>query len=214
MLKSQQEQLVAGLQELYKRMQNGLGWIGSPLEETSNGVPLTHDILERLGVLEPDVFEEDLTALQQRLTADGARFTQEQPSHDLHSDSVLSSIHKPVAQRPNVSNAFSLGLFLPTPPDQSHFPQNAQVIPPTTYSHIFPFSTITDLSLRWNTADDSIDFMNQFETSVMDSAMESDSFTQATLQEQFLLARINPCLTMEDPVGGEELQPYFNPTLV
>ncbi|KIW75101.1 hypothetical protein Z517_11872 [Fonsecaea pedrosoi CBS 271.37] len=85
MLESQQAQLVAGLQELYKRMQNGQGWTGAPLKESANGVPLTHDILERLGALKQDghssdVFEEDLTVLQQKLIADGAGFMQRQPS--------------------------------------------------------------------------------------------------------------------------------------
>ena len=63
MLENQQAQLVVGLQELYKRTQNGQGWTGAPLRETSQGLPLTHDILERLGALKQeghnttDVFE-------------------------------------------------------------------------------------------------------------------------------------------------------------
>lgn len=50
MLKTQQDLLVTGLQELYRRLNNGLGWIGPPSTLDKDGVPLVHDILERLGV--------------------------------------------------------------------------------------------------------------------------------------------------------------------
>lgn len=51
MLKSQQSQLVTGLQELYRRSQCGEGWTGPALKETVKGTPLTHDILQHLGAL-------------------------------------------------------------------------------------------------------------------------------------------------------------------
>ena len=52
MLEQQQRQLVAGIQELYKRTQSGLGWTGPSLKDTQDGNPLTHDILYALGALE------------------------------------------------------------------------------------------------------------------------------------------------------------------
>lgn len=118
MLESQQAQLVSGLQELYKRVQNGQGWTGNPLKENTQGQPLTHDILERLGALKQeghatnDSFEEDLSLLQQKLIADGAGFMQRAPSHDSHSDtSAPSPIYEPVAQRPHFSSPFTLNQF-------------------------------------------------------------------------------------------------------
>ncbi|KAF2011863.1 hypothetical protein BU24DRAFT_396490 [Aaosphaeria arxii CBS 175.79] len=47
-LEQQQAQLVAGLRELYSRLQCGQGWPGPPLSKAESGHPLTHDILDRL----------------------------------------------------------------------------------------------------------------------------------------------------------------------
>ena len=60
MLEQQQEKLVNALRELYNRMERNERWPGQPLERTNKGFPLTHDILERLGMLNlgPDENEE------------------------------------------------------------------------------------------------------------------------------------------------------------
>jgi hypothetical protein len=76
MLEQQQNKLVIGLQEMYALLVTGAGWKGSPLRESTNGHPLTHDILERLGVLHVDsnvgseAFEEDLVLLRQKLAVE------------------------------------------------------------------------------------------------------------------------------------------------
>ena len=57
MLERQHAQLIAGLQELYRRTQNGGGWTGPRLEVENLNQPLTHKILEALGVLQPDEWE-------------------------------------------------------------------------------------------------------------------------------------------------------------
>lgn len=72
MLEHQQSQLVAGLQELYRKLQAGECWPGSPLENADGGYPLTHDILERLDLLQSsqesstkqEGFRNDLSRLQ------------------------------------------------------------------------------------------------------------------------------------------------------
>lgn len=214
---------MAGLQELYKRTQNGQGWIGSPLKESGQGIPLTHDILERLGALKQDghatndVFEEDLTVLQQRLIADGAGFMQRQASHDSHSDSSAPSpIYEPVAQRPNFSHPFNHQQFPPTPPNQSPFPQNARAIPPTK-AQSYPHATNHQSNLSWNTHvsefDDSMDFINQFESPLTDPSVDLSAFPPSMFQDQ-MVAAINPCLTMKDWAGQEDLQRYFNPAMI
>ena len=58
MLELQHVQLIAGLQELYRRTQNDGGWTGSRLEVENYNQPLTHKILEALGVLQPEEWEE------------------------------------------------------------------------------------------------------------------------------------------------------------
>ncbi len=218
MLESQQAQLVSGLQELYKRSQNGQGWMGSPLQDSGTGVPLTHDILERLGALkqegQSDDFEEDLTVLQQKLIADGAGFMQRQASHDSHSDSSAPSpIYEPVAQRPNFSNPFDFSQYPPTPPNQSPFPQTARMIPTKAHSYAHAQS-----KLSWNTPisefDDSMDFINQFESPTMDSNIDMSSFPPTMFQQHMAPAVINPCLTMKDWAGQEDLQRYFNANMI
>ncbi|KAK7540688.1 uncharacterized protein J3D65DRAFT_548914 [Phyllosticta citribraziliensis] len=74
MLEQQQNQLVAGLRELYRRLQTGEGWPGLPLSDQQGGHPLTHDILERLDLLQPkdgngqyEPFEEDFARMEKRL---------------------------------------------------------------------------------------------------------------------------------------------------
>ena len=90
MLEQQQSQLVAGLQESYRRLQAAQLWPGGPLQE-SDGHALTHDILARLDILQPrsdgeiDVFEEAPERLQQRLLAHG------HGSHQTHRAGSVSS---------------------------------------------------------------------------------------------------------------------------
>lgn len=84
MLEEQQAQLVCGLREFYNQAINGHPWPGKPLPKVNNGYPLTHDILQRLGVLKPigiphasgqtARFEDDLALMQKRLLESGSGF--------------------------------------------------------------------------------------------------------------------------------------------
>ena len=57
LLERQHAQLTAGLHELYRRTQNGGAWTGFQLEAANHHQPLTHKILEGLGVLQIDDWE-------------------------------------------------------------------------------------------------------------------------------------------------------------
>jgi len=100
MLEQQQSQLVAGLQETYRRLFAVQAWPGPRLAE-HNGNPLTHDILARLELLEPkhdgsgemEAFEEDCKKLQQRLVTDGAPFVRRRGSISSESDHDQSHQH-------------------------------------------------------------------------------------------------------------------------
>ncbi len=59
MLERQHTELIAGLHELYRRIQAGERFPSPPLEPAYNGQPLTHKILEALGVLPSDEDWED-----------------------------------------------------------------------------------------------------------------------------------------------------------
>ena len=57
-LEHQHAQLIAGLQEFYRRAQNGDRWIGPRLEVVNHNQPLTHKILEALDMLQPEEWKE------------------------------------------------------------------------------------------------------------------------------------------------------------
>lgn len=221
MLENQQAQLVVGLQELYKRTKNGQGWTGSPLKEGSQGIPLTHDILERLGALKQEdqhnseTFEEDLHALQNRLIASGATMMQRESSHDGSSDSAPSPAYEPVQPRPMFSNPFSSNQYPPTPPSQSPYPQSASTLPQTK-SQTYP-QIATQSNLKWSTPisdfDEGMDFLNQYDSPMMENNVDFTSFPHHMFQEQLASAAINPYLTIKD-WNQEDFSRYVNPAMI
>ncbi|KAK2757872.1 hypothetical protein FQN54_004278 [Arachnomyces sp. PD_36] len=131
MLEQQQSQLVAGLQESYRILLSSSNWPGSPLKPSSNGHPLTHDILETLGALKSDgssgieQFEEDTSVLQKRLIAGGAGYMQRQDSSDGGSDSE----HSPTFPKPRSNNSLSAVC----PPTPGHSPSISYQQMPTQF---------------------------------------------------------------------------------
>lgn len=145
MLEQQQSQLVAGLQDIYRRLVAGQVWPGAPLSET-NGNPLTHDILARLDLLETkqdgsgelEPFEEDCQKLQQKLLSEGASFVARRGSFSSDSDhshihartSSRSSVHgTPVTapSQPLFDENFSFQTESPSPAVQSPAPKTVQM---------------------------------------------------------------------------------------
>ena len=222
MLENQQAQLVTGLQELYRRTQNGQGWRGPPLKDTTHGIPLTHDILEHLGALQQEghttgeSFEEDLSALQHRLIANGASMMQREPSHDGSSDSAPSPAYEPLQQKPHFTNPFPVHQFPPTPPNRSPFPQNARAVPQQKM-HSYPPVT-SHSNLAWNTPatdfEDGMDFISQYESPMMETGMDFSSFPAHLYHDQMNSSAINPYLTMKEWPGQEEMQRYVNPAMI
>lgn len=119
MLEQQQAWLVHGLQELYRRTADNQGWPGEPLKCESNGHPLTHDLLTRLGALDQskgDHFEENPDTMQQKLWRQKpAAQMQRQDSSDASSDGAQSPV---ASTRFSVSDTFGRQLP-PTPPSFS-----------------------------------------------------------------------------------------------
>ncbi|KAJ9602021.1 Fluconazole resistance protein 1 [Cladophialophora chaetospira] len=123
LLEIQQQQLIKGIQKLYQYMKKETAWIGAPLKETNDGRPLTHDILERLGVMEPEdltsrhAFEADLEVLQQKLSrACEGDLTIQQASSDALSHGSHHYISQPVPRTTHLptwwNNSRSLDLGL------------------------------------------------------------------------------------------------------
>lgn len=151
MLEQQQAQLVAGLQETYRRLVDANVWPGKPLSEAS-GQPLTHDILARLDLLEPkndgsgehEHFEEDCQKLQQRLISEGASFIARRSSISSESDHGLprkhartsshSSVHStpiPTSTAPIFDEKFTFHQSAsPTPVSHSPVPKFSQMRSP------------------------------------------------------------------------------------
>lgn len=99
MLEQQQGQLVAGLQETYRRLLAANLWPGPELDERE-GHPLTHDILSALDILQHkldgsvEMFEDDTEKLQQRLLAHGAPYMHRRGSISSDSDHSTTHSHK------------------------------------------------------------------------------------------------------------------------
>ncbi|KAF2470280.1 uncharacterized protein BDR25DRAFT_303827 [Lindgomyces ingoldianus] len=141
MLEQQQAQLVAGLRELYSRLQSGQGWPGQPLREAQGGHPLTHDILERLDLLHSssdsnsnyEGFEEDCGRMQQKLLEQGAPYTHRRGSVSSDSEHGHSSSSSyggtPTTKTLSFNEHFSRNNAPPTPPMNSPFPRQSQITP-------------------------------------------------------------------------------------
>lgn len=156
MLEQQQGQLVAGLQETYKRLKNARAWSGPALTEHS-GHPLTHDILSALNLLEArhdstgqaESFEEDCQKLQSRLVAEGAGYVQRRGSissdsdHSQHEQHYPTSVSTPTHNKPPVFRenfAFSASA---SPVTQSPVQRQRQSYPP---AHSTPLQQSSPLS--------------------------------------------------------------------
>jgi hypothetical protein len=143
MLEQQQTQLVAGLRELYSRLQGGQSWPGQPLREAQSGHPLTHDILERLDLLHStgdgsnnyEGFEEDCNRMQRKLLERGAPYTHRRgsvssDSEHGHTSSSSSYGGTPVTKSIPYNDSFARHNAPPTPPMNSPFPRQSQIVSP------------------------------------------------------------------------------------
>lgn len=87
MLEKQQAQLVAGVQELYRRLKSTGAWDTPAMTDTTQGVPLSHEILAQLGILDRESSPEpkhskDIEAPQGKLPSNDILSTQhELPVH-------------------------------------------------------------------------------------------------------------------------------------
>jgi len=218
MLENQQAQLVQGLQELYRRAQTREGWIGSPLKETSQGVPLTHDILERLGALKQDGdndtrFEEDLNAIRHRLIANGAGLMQRDTSPDGDSDVAQSPMFDQFPQKATgFGEPFALNSFPPTPPSQSPYPRSINTVPSkfATYPRLNIDQLGSGPALHphqtWNSTaaglDDTVDFLAEVEPPSF------DAFTP-------MFSQIPPLGTIHPAMSMKSMETdYINPSYI
>jgi hypothetical protein len=108
MLLEQQSWLVHGLRELYRRSVEGEGWSGDLLKPETNGHPLTHDILTRLGVLDRSKGE----------------YFGETTDHTLRQSSSHDTLepHSPLTYSSFSSDTLSHREMPPTPPDVNTSP--------------------------------------------------------------------------------------------
>ncbi|KAL2039534.1 hypothetical protein N7G274_007806 [Stereocaulon virgatum] len=121
MLEQQQEKLVNATRDLYIRAVKGETWPGAPLQTTTKGYPLTHDILERLGLLklgpqDEGGFEEDTERLRQNMMR-----TIKQEENQYPTPTTVQSDFSPAESpiydlTPNSFDAMPRTPFQPTPP--------------------------------------------------------------------------------------------------
>lgn len=167
MLEQQQGQIVAALQEMYRRARQKSVWDGKPLDEGNDGNPLTHDILVALNIVSPghtEKFEEDTERMQANLLANGAELAPRRSSvssvsdHSLHDRVRVPSLQKlqvqprPVVikQEPNVRSAAS-SPFVQSPVQTSTRTHDSKPTSRNAYSHRepMPASSPGDFTPGW-----------------------------------------------------------------
>ena len=131
MLERQNGQLSAGLQELYRRAQNCRSWTEPRLEFGDHNQPLTHKILEVLGVLHPDD-REDMEHVNHDWQSSEP---QEQDGNDW--DWMYSAMDSSPTQAE----------FSPNSPTQIAFPQSAIMSKRQSKAHSSLASTAQTLSM-------------------------------------------------------------------
>lgn len=203
MLEQQQMQLVNGLQELYARIISSRGWEGAPLQNSSNGHPLTHDILERLDALRIDGhvdsarFEEDPEVLQKRLISEGALSMQRQESMDSDSAHDQVSLREDTSPKPFFTDTFPpLNIqFPPTPP--VHSPAAAFTNSPTyVNTELVDSAQLQSRQQTWPHPVVTFDQSMGFVTSAPASIYEDPSQIQ----------QANPCLPASPWVDEDEFR--------
>lgn len=148
LLEQQQNQLVSGLQEMYRRLQKASAWHGTPLD-ISSGRPLTHDLLAALKLLETkndgscevEAFEENCDKLQSRLISEGAglsrrRGTISSDSEPSHRDqSRTGEVYNiPVHSKPSMlTESFTISSATSSPPTHSSVSGSMQPPQPQQY---------------------------------------------------------------------------------
>lgn len=221
MLENQQSQLVQGLQELYRRIKTGEGWTEAPLKEV-NGLPLTHDILERLGALKQDGqaqsthFEEEFGALQSRLLANGAGYMQRGVSFDTNSEADQSPLFDPaVHYTPMFTNPFR-SQYPPTPPMdrlqgsvmKTSSPLKVQEdtsAPQYTQQSMWQAEPSEMERTAYNVTYSAPSFDRNMEAVPLPTNMPPQMFQSTDIA-------INPCMTMKDWHGvvDDSMQQYYS----
>lgn len=219
MLEQQQAWLVSGLQELYRRTNEGEGWPGEPLKPEPNGHPLTHDLLTRLGALDRtkgEHFEENTEVMQQDLWRQNMGYMQRQESSDSSSESAQS----PLGSRFDAFNRHQAPL---TPPSYSpvirlpqsivkHEPQLS--LPNNGFANIPMHGVVDPVALQepaqWTPPNSLGSFDNM-------EFMATDDYTALMFDEQSIAPGpifrsqlpMNCMPTFLDPT--EDFQQYLNP---
>ena len=141
MLEQQQDKLVNALQELYDRTLKRKAWPGPPLNKTAKGIPLTHDILDGLGLLKLDdqgnyeTFEEDTDVLRKKMIIKEEEHAYPTPTTTQSEFSPISPNFEPYASRPFAGEKGpSVPRFNPTPPMQSPDDDTAMTFPESSLS--------------------------------------------------------------------------------
>lgn len=146
MLESHHSLVVKALQKLYKNCVNNEGFPGEPLAESANGHPLTHEILDRLGLIrqaeetdEPDEESEDLQYLKSLSTSTESSATTDPSPEPITPPEPSSSNCSPVDPPQDGGKSFKWGFPL-FPPATSQADQVHDYSDPNYQQHTMMMS--------------------------------------------------------------------------
>ena len=207
MLEQQQEKLVNGIRELYVRAINSGSWTGAPLQNTSKGYPLTHDILERLGFLrlgphdEIEPFEENTDILRQRMMIKQEENPYPTP---ISTKSEFSPVESPRYDMFSASSSFA-DVHAPPTPFQATTPLQSPI-----EQGVMPYLDGLGIDTSMSMEPSSIRARQNWSMSGSSYDLSNSGFLMAT-DCMPVLDRANPCLPMGWPeddlctIGSETL---------
>ncbi|KAL9106960.1 MAG: hypothetical protein Q9227_008083 [Pyrenula ochraceoflavens] len=225
MLEQQQSQLVAGLQKLYWQALDRNCWTGSPLKDSTNGQPLTHDILDRLGVLKQDgamsdeAFEDNFGSMQQRLIASGAGLMKREESSDGFSDHARSPVSEVIpSKRSRYSDNVAKPKYPPTPPMDTSRPrhssedvrsfQSPQPMTSNTVTPSFQPSMLSQWQSPITSMGESMDFVDPYNEALSDFNMASPQLVQPAYADM-----MQTPLPLNEWSRGDAMRTIWDPML-
>ena len=227
MLEKQHNQLVGGLQEMYRRLRKASLWEGEQLDESS-GRPLTHDILAALNFLEPQADGSDAEFIEQPRSSqvpdtndgeDDDQKTLAEPGQDIsqptpHDQSIFFDCDAPAQTITSRSSSKAMSPTTLSPHQPLSRPKLQQSNIPTPSHHILPSPSLSVSTQPDLLGDDPVYAYDAFqEATSSDSSVDS---TNTYLSSPAML----PPFTIQAQAGGPGFyaddisthkKPYFAP---
>ena len=182
MLENQQSELVDGLQDLYKLMQNGHRWTASLLNTSNNAVPSTNEILDYLRIMKTENPKTNLNPQHTRLITSRAAI-REREDHCNGTSCAPSPFYELSLSESGLQKCSPTRDFPPTPDESPPLQSFQTVAQHETESY---FHAVTQQTPAWVTSasvfPNGKQFISQYDAAEAENAV---GFTQFAMQMDY-----------------------------